>query len=138
MVEVPVVALRVVAKVSVLAPVAGLGLNDAVVPLRMPDAESVTLPLKPLSGEIVMLMPPLLPRVMLRVVGEANRLKSGAPVTVRETVVELVRLPLTPLMATGKVPGVAEPPAVKVTALVVAVLLGLNDAVTAAGSPEAA
>jgi len=136
MLDVPLVALRVVANVSVLAPVAGLGLNDAVVPLRKPDAVSVTLSAKPSVDEMVMLVLPLLPRVMLRVVGEAERLKSGAPVMVRETFVELARLPLTPLMVTEKFPVAAEPLAVKVRALTVAVLLGLNDAVTPAGRPE--
>src|SRR5215467_101542 len=112
--DVPLGALRVVANLSVLAPVAGLGLNDAVVPLRMPDAVSVTLPLKPFMGEMVMLVLPLPPRAMLRVFGEAERPKSGAPVTVRETLVELVRLPLTPLTVTEKVPVAAELLAVKV------------------------
>src|SRR5262249_31202081 len=137
MVDVPLAAFLVVANVSVLAPVAGLGLNDAVVPLRMPDAENVTLPLKPFIADIVRVVLPLLPRVMLRVLGEAERLKLGAPVTVRETVAALLRLPLTPLIVTEKVPIVATPVAVKVTALVVVVLLGLNEAVTPAGRPEA-
>src|SRR5262249_25084628 len=69
--------------------------------------------------------------------GEAERLKLGAPVTVRETVAALLRLPLTPLIVTEKVPIVATPVAVKVTALVVVVLLGLNEAVTPAGRAEA-
>jgi hypothetical protein len=49
-VTVPVVAELLAVNVTVLVPVAGFGLNAAVVPLRMPDAESVTAPVKPPEG----------------------------------------------------------------------------------------
>jgi len=86
-VTVPVVALRVVEKVNVLVPVAKFGLNEAVVPLRMPDADSKTLPLKPFNGVTEIMVVPLLPRTTLRLAGDAVRLKFGA-VTVSETFVE--------------------------------------------------
>jgi hypothetical protein len=46
-VAVPVVAVPLAASVTVLVAVAGLGLNDAVTPLGRPDADRLTLPLKP-------------------------------------------------------------------------------------------
>ena len=43
----PVVAVLVAVRVSVLEVVAGFGLNDAVTPLGRPEADKLTLPLKP-------------------------------------------------------------------------------------------
>ena len=51
--------------------------------------------------------------------------------------VVFVKLPDEPVMVTVNVPVVAVPPAVSVSVLVLAVLLGLNDAVTPLGRPEA-
>jgi len=136
-VTVPVVALRPAERVSVLESVAGLGLNEAVVPLRMPDAERVTLQVKPFNGEIVMVLVPLPSRAMLKLVGEAERLKLDEPLTVRETVVDFVSAPLTPLIVTMKVPVAAVALAVRVSELVVAVLVGLKEAVTPLGKPVA-
>lgn len=139
-VKVPAVALRPADRVNVLEPVAGFGLNDAVVPLRIPEAESVTLPVKPFDGVMVTVLAPLALRAMLRLVGEADSVKLDEPLTgltVRETVVDLVSEPLTPLMVTVKVPVVAVAPAVRVSVLVVALLVGLKDAVTPLGRPEA-
>ena len=58
--------------------------------------------------------------------------------TVKLTVVVAVRLPEVPVMVTVAVPGAAEPLAVSVKTLVVEVLVGLKEAVTPLGSPEAA
>ncbi len=55
----------------------------------------------------------------------------------RETVVVAVKLPDVPVMVTETVPGVAVLLAVSVKALLLAVLLGLNDAVTPLGRPDA-
>jgi hypothetical protein len=44
---VPMVAELLAVSVNVLAVLAGFGLNDAVTPLGKPDADKVTLPLKP-------------------------------------------------------------------------------------------
>lgn len=49
-VNVPVLAELPTVSVSTLVEVAGLGLNDAVVPLPMPVAESVTAPVNPPDG----------------------------------------------------------------------------------------
>ena len=51
--------------------------------------------------------------------------------------VVFVKLPEVPVMVTVNVPVVAVPPAVRVSVLVLVVLLGLNDAVTPLGRPEA-
>jgi hypothetical protein len=72
-VTVPMVAALLAASVIVLVVVAGLGLNDAVTPLGSPDADKLTLPLKPFSGVTVIVLVPLVPCVMLRLVGDAER-----------------------------------------------------------------
>src|SRR5208282_1303127 len=57
---------------------------------------------------------------------------------VRATVVVAVRLPEVPVMVTVAVPGGTVPPTVRVKVLDVVVLVGLNEAVTPLGTPEAA
>ena len=136
-VTVPVVALRLADKVKVLEPVVGFGLKEAVVPLRMPEADKVTPELNPFVGVMVMTVEPLLLRAMLRLVADADKPKLGAGITVSEIVVDLFRLPLTPLMAIVKVPVAALRPAVSVNVLVLVGLTGLKDAVTPLGSPAA-
>jgi hypothetical protein len=86
---VPVVAELLAVNVSVLVPVAGFGLNAAVTPLPKPLAHKVTLPAKPLVGWMVMVVVPCDDRVMVKLVGEADSVKSPAAgaVTVNETVV---------------------------------------------------
>jgi hypothetical protein len=76
-VTVPVVAVPLAASVSVLVAVAGFGLNDAVTPLGRPDADKLTLPLKPFCGVIVTVLVPLAPCVMLKLLGDAERVKFG-------------------------------------------------------------
>jgi len=72
-VAVPVFAVALAVRVSVLLlPVAGLGLNPAVTPLGNPEAESVTLPLKPFNRVIVIVLVPWLPWVRVRLVGLAE------------------------------------------------------------------
>jgi hypothetical protein len=76
-VNVPLLVLLLVAKVSVLELLAGLGLNDALMPLRRPEATNVTLPLKPFDGTTLTVAVPVAPRLMLRLAGEAASAKSG-------------------------------------------------------------
>ena len=68
---VPMVAALLAVSVNVLVAVAGFGLNDAVTPLGRPDADRVTLPLKPFCGVTVIVLAPLLPCDMLRLLGDA-------------------------------------------------------------------
>src|SRR5215472_10887068 len=136
-VTVPVVAVLLAVSVNVLAPVVVAGLNAAVTPLGRPEADKATLPLKPLNGFTVIVLEPLAPCVMVKLVGDAESVKFGGGFTVRETVVELVKLPAVPVMVTVAGPVVAVLLAVNVNVLVPVVLLGLNEAVTPAGKPEA-
>ena len=73
-VNVPVAAVLLAASVNALVLAVLLGLNDAVTPLGKPDADKLTLPLKPFCGVTVMLLVPLEPWTTLRVLGEAERL----------------------------------------------------------------
>jgi hypothetical protein len=57
-VAVPVAAVALAVKVSVLVVVAGLGLNAAVTPLGKAAAESVTLPLNPFAGVMLIVLVP--------------------------------------------------------------------------------
>ncbi len=138
-VTVPVVAVLLAVSVKVLVAVAGFGLKDAVTPLAKPEADKLTLPLKPFCGVIVMVLVPLAPCVMVKPLGEAESVKFGVGTgfTVRETVVVLVRLPEGPVMVTVAVPVVAVVLAVSVKVLVLVALLGLKDAFTPLGRPEA-
>ena len=72
-VTVPVVAVLLAVKVNVLVVVAGFGLNDAVTPLGSPDADKLTLLLKPFCGVTVILLVPLVPCVMVKLLGDAER-----------------------------------------------------------------
>lgn len=73
-VTVPVVALVLAASVNVLVFAVLLGLNDAVTPLGKPDADKLTLLLKPPCGVTVMVLVPLAPWTSLRLLGEADKL----------------------------------------------------------------
>jgi hypothetical protein len=136
-VTVPVFAVPVAVNVNVLVAVAGFGLNVAVTPLGRPDADKVTVPLKPFCGVTVIVLAPPPPCVMLRLVGDAESVKFGGPVTARVIVAVFVKLPDVPVIVTGTVPRVAVLLAVNDNVLVVVAGFGLNDAVTPLGRPEA-
>ena len=70
----PVVAVALAVKVIVLLLVAGLGLNAARTPLGKPDAERVTLLLKPFNGVIVIALFPWPPWATVNVFGAADSL----------------------------------------------------------------
>src|SRR6266478_7794687 len=136
-VTVPVVA--VLLAVSVSVPLLGVlvGLNEAVTPLGRPEADKLTLLLKPFCGLTVMVLVLVVPCAIVMLFGDAEREKFGGAFTVRETVVLLVKLPAVPVTVTVTVPVVAVLLAVSVNVLLLGVLLGLNDAVTPLGRPEA-
>ena len=138
-VNVPVVAELLAARVRTLVVVAGSVPNEAVTPLPMPVAESVTLPAKPPDGWIVIVLVPCEPRVMPTLVGEAESVKlpDEDEFTVSWIVVELFRLPETPLIVTVTVPVVAVLLAISVRTLVDVVGFVPKVAVTPEGKPEA-
>ena len=72
-VTVPVAAVLLAVSVNVLVLAVLLGLNDAVTPLGTPDANKLTLPLKPFCGVTVMVLPPLAPCAIVKLFGEAER-----------------------------------------------------------------
>src|SRR5712671_4308799 len=76
-VAVPVVAVLLAVKVNVLVLAVLLGLNDAVTPLGRPDADKLTLPLKPFCGVTVMVLAPLAPCTIVKLLGEVEREKFG-------------------------------------------------------------
>ncbi len=115
--------------VSVLVPVGLAGLKDAVTPLGSPEADKLTLPVKPFVGFTVIVLLPLFPWVTVTLDGEAESVKFGAGLTVRVTLVVW--------LVTVAVPVAAVLLAVSVSVLVPVVLAGLKDAVTPLGSPEA-
>jgi hypothetical protein len=135
--NVPVKALLLADSVSVLLLAVLPGLKDAVTPRGRPEADKLTLPAKPFCGVIVIVDMTFALRARLNEFGEAKRAKSGAGVTVRETVVTCDKLPDVPVMNTATVPSAAAPLAVSVSVLEVVVLPGLNVAVTPLGRPEA-
>lgn len=135
--NVPVDAVLVADRVSVLVLVVLPGLKDEVTPRGRPEGDRLTLPVKPFCGVTVMVDVTLAPRARLKEPGEAERAKFGGGATVRETVVTCDRPPDVPVMVTVTVPRAAVLPAVSVSVLEAVVLLGLNVAVTPLGRPEA-
>ena len=116
-----------------------VGLKEAVTPLGKPEAAKLTLPLKPFCGVTVMVLVPLVPWVSAKLLGDAEstKLGTGTGLTVRETVVVFDKLPEAPVMVTVAVPVAAALLAVSVNVLALVVLVGLKEAVTPLGRPEA-
>lgn len=135
--KVPMLAVALTLKVSVLVLLVLVGLNDAVTPLGSPEIDKPTVPLKPFCGVTVIMLVPLAASRTLTLLGAAESVKVPTLFTVRESVVVMVKRPAVPVMVTLVVPVDAVPLAVNVNVLVFAVLVGLNEAVTPFGSPEA-
>ena len=127
----------VVPTVSVNVLVFVVGLNDAVMPLGKPDADKLTLLLKPPCGVTVMVLVPLVPWTKLRLLGEDERVKSPTGLTVRVIVAVLVKVPDVPVMVTLEVPIVTVAPTLRVIVVEAGSGLELNDAVTPLGKPDA-
>jgi len=96
-VEVPVAAVALAVSVNVLVEVVGFGLNPAVTPLGRPEADNVTLPLKPFVGTTVIVLVPWFPWLMVRVLGTAVRVKFGLPEQPGKTKLPIAVLQLNPL-----------------------------------------
>ena len=71
----PAAALLLAENVSVLVVVAPPGLKDAVTPVGRPDADKLTVPLKPPSGATVMVLLPFDPCTSVTLLGDAVRVK---------------------------------------------------------------
>ncbi len=99
-IRVPVLARLPTVSVKVLEVVAGFGLKDAETRAGRPEADKLTLPAKPFAGVMPIVVTPLEPRAMLRLLGEAESEKFGARVIMREMAVELVRLAQFPVTVT--------------------------------------
>lgn len=76
-VEVPVVAVALAVNVTLLVDVVGFVPKLAVTPDGRPEADRLTLPVKPPEGATVIVLPTLLPCVTVTLVGEADREKLG-------------------------------------------------------------
>jgi len=72
-VTVPVAAVLLAVRVNVLVLAVLLGLNAAVTPLGRPDADKLTLLLKPFCGATVMVLGPLAPCAIVKLFGDADR-----------------------------------------------------------------
>ncbi len=77
-VTVPMAAVLLAVSVNVLVLVVLPGLNDAVTPLGRPVADKFTLPLKPFCGVTLIVLAPLAPCAMVRLLGAAESEKFGA------------------------------------------------------------
>jgi hypothetical protein len=83
-VNVPDAAVLLAVSVRTLLVVAGFTLKEAVTPDGNPEAARVTLPENPFTGAIaIVLLLPVAPLLSVSAVGEAERLKLCANVTVR-------------------------------------------------------
>jgi hypothetical protein len=71
--DVPVVAVASAVNVNVLVLVVLLGLKEAVTPLGRPEADKLTLPLKPFCGMTVIVLVPMVPCTTLMLAGDAER-----------------------------------------------------------------
>jgi hypothetical protein len=76
-VNVPVAAEPDAVRVRLLLDVVGLVPNAGVTPLGSPEALSVTLPVNPFTGLMVMVVEPNDPCSTVKVVGEADNVKLG-------------------------------------------------------------
>jgi hypothetical protein len=135
----PVVAALLAVSVKALVAVVGFALKEAVTPLGRPDADKVTLPLKPFCGVTVIVLVPTVPCVIVKLLGDAERAKfpAGAGLTVRAIAAVFDKLPDVPVMVTEAVPVVAVLLAVSVNVLVVVAGFALKEAVTPLGRPDA-
>jgi hypothetical protein len=79
--NVPVAAVLLAVSVNVLVLLVLPGLNDAVTPLGKPDADKLTLPLKPFCGVTVMVAAPVVPCTIVKLLGEVESEKVGCGAT---------------------------------------------------------
>lgn len=134
---VPVVAVPLAVNVSVLVPVVLAGLNDAVTPAGKPEADKLTVPLKPFSALMAIVLLPLAPCATVRLLGDEESAKLPWGFALSERVVVLVKLPDVPVMVTVKVPVAAMPLADRVKTLLAVAGFVPKVALTPPGKPDA-
>jgi len=115
----------------------GLVPNEAVTPAGSPEADSVTMPVKPGDATMETVSMALLPEVNVSAEADGTTVKPPLEATFRETLVVSVRAPETPTIVIVYVPTGAEFPAARVSTLEAAVGFVPNEAVMPAGNPEA-
>jgi hypothetical protein len=71
-VALPAAAVAAAVRVNVLVEVAGFGLKLALTPAGRPEADMVTLPLKPFAGVMAIVLLPEVPCMTLSVLGLAD------------------------------------------------------------------
>jgi hypothetical protein len=133
--KLPAVAVVFAVKVTRLVPAAFGAANDAVTPLGSPDAERITLLLKPFCGMTATVPVAVAPRGNPRLAGSKDRVKLGA-VMVSPMVVALVNAPEAPFTIAVYVPGVTVLLALKTRDVLAVVLDGLKTAVKPVGKPD--
>jgi hypothetical protein len=131
-----VLAVLLAISVNVLLAVAGFGLKEGVTPGGRLEADKLTLDVKPVDGVMVIVVVPELPRAMLKLLGDAESVKSP---TTRATVVVWTIAPLVAVTVMVKLPVGVEPAVdtVIVEEPEVITEAGLKLAVAPAGSPLA-
>lgn len=138
----PSVAVLLAVNVNTLFAVVGFVPKEALTPLGRPVAASVTLPVNPDTTVAEMVSVTLLPRINVRVEGEAVNVNAGVgTVIVSVIVVEAVTEPEVPVIVMVEVPPTTqfvELPAVRVSTLLPVDGLVPKDAVTPLGRPDAA
>jgi hypothetical protein len=94
---VPVVAVLLADNVNALVVVVLEGLKLAVTPEGNPEADKLTLLLKPLTGLTVMVLTALVPCTTVKLLGDADSEKLGGALMMSVTVVLCNRPPLVPV-----------------------------------------
>jgi hypothetical protein len=89
-VAVPVVAVLLAVSVIRLVPVVGFVPNVAVTPLGRPDAARFTLPENPFTSWTVMVLVPLPPCVIVKLLGESDKVKLGVEDPARRLMIPVV------------------------------------------------
>lgn len=139
-IAVPTVAVLLAVSVSRLVAVVGLVANPAVTPLGRPEAESVTLPVKPFKSVTVIVLGALRPSAIDIAGADGASVKPdvGFTLTVTAMVVDAVRAPEVPVTVTVAAPVVAVLLAVSVSTLLPVAGLVPKAALTPLGRPDAA
>ncbi len=135
----PIAAVLEAVSVSTCVPATVPAAKLAVTPAGSPFAARATAPLNPPSDVTVIVLVALLVWATDSVAGAATSVKLGGTLTVREMMVELVKVPAVPVTVNGTgPPAAAAPPALSVRVVEAVAGFVENAAVTPLGKPVAA